>query len=104
MRKQGEVEVRAAGVLRVVIGARSRKAHSKRGDGCAAQSPDTTKPAALPHRAHFRTPSSLSNCAARFECAQGNLERAKGVEPSSSAWEAEVIAVIRRPLEREDQF
>src|SRR5258706_7666025 len=25
------------------------------------------------------------------------LERAKGVEPSSSAWEAEVMAVIRRP-------
>ncbi len=26
------------------------------------------------------------------------LERAMGIEPTSSAWEAEVIAIIRRPL------
>jgi hypothetical protein len=25
------------------------------------------------------------------------VERAKGIEPSSSAWEAEVMAIIRRP-------
>ena len=35
-----------------------------------------------------------SNCITR------PLERAKGVEPSSPAWEAGVITVIRRPLGR----
>jgi hypothetical protein len=31
---------------------------------------------------------------------QADLERAMGIEPTSSAWEAEVMAIIRRPQNR----